>query len=103
MALGLAGEKLVKRPGDALRPRGAQKVAQLHFLVVAQTAIDSARGRDPDAVAAFAEILREGGDETETDAEPFHFIIAAGPPVRASDGVNRNWRPIRARTSLSGR
>src|SRR4051794_7878033 len=77
MALGFPGKEPVQRLIDRRGASAAQKVAELHPLVVSEAAEDGARCRDPDAIAAVAEIVRQRRNEAEPDAEPVHIVIAS--------------------------
>ena len=68
-ALGLPASSWSRAPVTARLPPLRRQVAQLDLLVMAEAAIDRARRRHPDAVAAVAEIVRQRGDEAEPDAE----------------------------------
>jgi hypothetical protein len=64
-------EKLVNRLGTA----GAERIAKLNLLVVAETAVDRPSGCDPDPIAAFTEIVGERRDETDPGTQFQHFIV----------------------------
>src|SRR6267378_8564256 len=84
VALGLAVDGFADRRFERLIPFGlAQRGAQIGCVLLAEAHIESAGAGHPDAIAALAEIMGQGGDEAEPPAGLPHRHI----PRRASGAV----------------
>jgi hypothetical protein len=74
MPLQLARQQPVQGLVDSGRAAAPQQLAQLDLLVMPQASEHGSDRSHGDAVAAVAEIVRQGGDEAKTDPRPLTII-----------------------------
>ena len=86
MAFGLtldpSADRLHERPVGS---GAAERFAQIDRILLTQAHIECARAGDAHPIAAFAEIVRKRGDESEPSARFLDVVVAR----RAAGGVSR--------------